>query len=79
MKQVGKIVIGLIVATLSPMIILGIIGFSYIWYGALVQGRSWDAGLHQFVAIVMALRPYFAYLTAIPLVLVAGIVLFRRM
>ena len=78
MKRIGTIIIGMIVATLSPFVVLSMAGLGYVMYVMVTQGIAWSEGLEQFVAVVLALQPYFAYMTSIPLVMVGVIMAVRR-
>ena len=78
MKRIGTVVLGLIVATLSPFVVLSMVGLGYVMYVMMMQGIAWSEGLEQFVAVVLALQPYFAYMTGIPLVMVGVIMAARR-
>lgn len=77
MKQIGTVVIGLIVATLSPFIVLSMIGLCYVMYLMVGHGLTLADSVAQFVSIIWALQPYFGYLTMIPLV-VAGVIMAAR-
>ena len=78
MKRIGTVVLGLIVATLSPFVVLSMVGLGYVMYVMVTQGIAWSEGLAQFVAVVLALQPYFAYMTGIPLMMVGVIMAIRR-
>ena len=78
MKQIGTVVIGLVLATLSPFIVLSMIGLCYVMYMMVGRGLTWADSVAQFVGMVWALQPYFGYLTMIPLVLVGVIMAARR-
>lgn len=78
MKRIGTLIIGLMMATLSPFVVLSMVGLGYVMYVMVTQGMTWSEGLQQFVAMVLALQPYFAYMTGIPLVLVGVIMAIRR-
>jgi hypothetical protein len=78
MKRIGTIIIGLILATLSPFVVLSMVGLGYVMYVMVTQGIVWSEGLEQFVTVVLALQPYFAYMTGIPLVMVGVIMAVRR-
>jgi hypothetical protein len=47
-------------------------------YVMVTQGIEWDESVQQFVALLFALQPYFAYMTGIPLVMVGVIMAARR-
>ncbi|MEY3990723.1 MAG: hypothetical protein RI985_1804 [Chloroflexota bacterium] len=78
MKRIGTVVLGLIMATLSPFVVLSMVGLGYIMYVMVAQGIVWSEGLEQFVTVVLALQPYFAYMTGIPLILMGVIMAARR-
>jgi hypothetical protein len=78
MKQIGTMVIGLVVATLSPFIVLSMIGLCYVMYLMVGHGLTWANSIAQFVGMVWALQPYFGYLTAIPLVFGVAMMAIRR-
>lgn len=78
MKRIGTIIIGLIMATLSPFVVLSMVGLGYVMYVMVTQGIEWDESVQQFVALLFALQPYFAYMTGIPLVMVGVIMAARR-
>lgn len=77
MKRIGTIMIGLIMATLSPFVVLSMVGLGYVMYVMVTQEIAWSEGLEQFVVVVLALQPYFAYMTGIPLILVGVIMAVR--
>lgn len=78
MKRIGTLIIGLMMATLSPFVVLSMVGLGYVMYVMVTQGMTWSEGLQQFVAMVLVLQPYFAYMTGIPLVMVGVIMAIRR-
>ena len=78
MKRIGTIMIGLIMATLSPFVVLSMGGLGYVMYVMVTQGIAWSEGLAQFVAVVLTLQPYFAYMTGIPLIAVGVIMSVSR-
>ena len=78
MKRIGTVVLGLIVATLSPFVVLSMVGLSYVMYLMVAQRVEWGVGVQQFVAVVLTLQPYFAYMTGIPLIAVGVIMSVRR-
>jgi hypothetical protein len=78
MKQIGTIVLGLVVATLSPFMVLSMIGLGYVMYLVVGHGLTWADSIAQFVGMVWALQPYFVYLTGVPLVMIAAVMAIRR-
>jgi hypothetical protein len=78
MNQIGTIVLGLVGATLSPFMVLSMIGLGYVMYLVVGHGLTWADSIAQFVGMVWALQPYFVYVTTIPLVLVGVIMAARR-
>jgi hypothetical protein len=54
------------------------VGLGYVMYVMVTQGIAWDESVQQFVALLFALQPYFAYMTGIPLVMVGVIMAARR-
>lgn len=78
MKQIRTVILGLVVATLSPFIVLSMIGLGYVMVLMVGHGLTWADGVAQFISMVWALQPYFVYLTGVPLVMIAAVMVIRR-
>lgn len=66
LKNLGKVFIGAFGLFLSPFIILAIIGVFYIGY-QMIGGSSFEVGYQLFIHAIIQLKPYFSYLTFIPM------------
>ena len=64
-----KVIMGLMIATISPFIILAVLGLFYVLF-SIVGGVSFIAAIENFTSFVFSFRPIFPYLTAIPVMIV---------
>lgn len=67
--KLGKILLSFILMSLSPFVILSIVGVMYVIF-QLFNGLALTASITSFKAILVGLVPYFPYLTTIPVVLI---------
>jgi hypothetical protein len=72
-----KGILGIILATISPFIVLTIIGTLYALLN-MFGGATFTAGVRSFINFIISLKPYLPYLTAIPVILVLLILFIKR-
>ena len=68
MKKLTKLQIALIpiLLMISPIVILAVIGIVYVGI-MMIIGNSLAAGYDAFINLINTLKPYFGYLTVIPM------------
>jgi len=71
-----KAILGIILATISPFFVLSIIGIFYTLFG-IIRGVTFTVGIQSFINLIFNLRPFFPYLTTIPVIMVL-IMLFMK-
>lgn len=67
--KLGKILLIFILMSLSPFVIVLIVGVMYVIV-QLINGLTLIASTNSFKLILVSLVPYFPYLTTIPVILV---------
>ena len=67
--KILKILLSLLIMTLSPFVIVLIGGFIYVIF-QLANGLALTASISSFKAILVGLAPYFLYLTTVPVILI---------
>ena len=67
--KLGKILLAFILMSLSPFVIMVIVGVMYVIV-QLFNGLALTASISSFKAILVGLVPYFPYLTTIPVILI---------
>lgn len=75
--KVGKILISFILMSLSPFVVIGIVGAMYVIV-QLINGLTLTASISSFKGILVGLVPYFSYLTAVPVILVLLTFTFKK-
>ena len=67
--KILKILLSLLIMTLSPFVLVLIGGFIYVIF-QLANGFALTASISSFKAILVGLTPYFPYLTTVPVILI---------
>lgn len=78
--MINKIIkgfLGIITLTISPFIMLAIVGILYVTF-QMIGGVSFTAGVESFVNFIYSLVPFFSYLTAIPVAIVLTILFIKN-
>lgn len=73
-SRILKILIGIFVLVISPLFIVVVIGALYIVFHT-ITGYSMIEGFYLYTNLIRSLVPYFSYLTTVPLVILALIML----
>jgi hypothetical protein len=66
--KLGKILLSLILMSLSPFVLIIIVGVMYVLV-KLINGLTLTASISSFKVILVSLVPYFPYLTTVPVIL----------
>ncbi len=72
-----KGILGIILATISPFIVLIVVGTLYALLN-MIGGTTFTVSVRSFANFIISLKPFLPYLTTIPVVLVLLIVVLKR-
>ena len=75
--KIVKILLSLLLMTLSPFVLVLIWGFIYVIF-QMVNGLALTSSISSFKAILLGLAPYFSYLTIIPVILILLIFILKK-
>lgn len=67
MSKKVRIIIGIILLLISPLLTVVIIGMMYIGVNIFI-GYSLNHGLHSYLNLIQSLIPYFPYITIFPII-----------
>ncbi|MDF2905414.1 MAG: hypothetical protein K0R34_735 [Herbinix sp.] len=76
-NKITKSILGIILLTISPFVLLTIVGFIYVLI-QLIGGVPFTDGVQSFINFIYSLVPFFKYLTVIPIILVIIMVLIKN-
>ena len=76
-SKILKGIFGLTVLTISPFLILAIVGVFYVAL-QMIGGASVAAGVLTFIDLIYSLMPYFSYLTTIPVIMIIAILIYKN-
>lgn len=76
-SKIFKVLSGALLLFLSPFPILAVFGAVYIVF-QMVNGMGFSEGFNSFMALLQSLRPYFPYLTTIPVVMILVSILLKN-
>lgn len=71
-----KGILGIILATISPFFVLAIFSIFYAVF-SIIGGATFTEAIQSFINLIFRLRPFFPYLTTIPVIMVL-IMLFMK-
>ena len=75
MKRISPLLVGVIMATLAPILVLSVLGLAYVGVVAISQDLAWSVALDQGQTALVAYQAYLSFLTIIPLALgIVGII-----
>ncbi len=72
-----KGILGVALLTISPFLMLAIVGVFYVAF-QMICGASYTASVQSFINFIYNLMPYFSYLTAIPVITVISILIYKN-
>lgn len=75
--KLGKLLLSFILMSLSPFVIIAIIGVIYVIF-QLINGLELTASISSSKAILLGLTPYFSYLTIIPAILILLAIILKK-
>ncbi len=75
--KLGKILLSFILMSLSPFVIIAILGVMYVIV-QLINGLTLTASISSFKDILIGLVSYFSYLTILPAILILLIFLLKK-
>jgi membrane protein implicated in regulation of membrane protease activity len=76
-SKIIKSILGILLLTISPFFILAIAAILYVLL-KMIGGASFLAGVQSFINFIYSLVPLFPYLTTIPIIAVAIILIFKK-
>lgn len=76
-SKIIKSILGILLLTISPFFILAIVAILYVLL-KMIGGASFLAGVQSFINFIYSLVPFFPYLTTIPIIAVATILIFKK-
>ncbi|PKM71857.1 MAG: hypothetical protein CVU91_11930 [Firmicutes bacterium HGW-Firmicutes-16] len=76
-SKILKGILGLALLTISPFFMLAIVCILYVAF-QMIGGASFTAGVQTFIDLIYSLLPYFSYLTAIPVIMVIAILIYKN-
>lgn len=77
LNKLVKVVGGAIGLFVSPFILLSLVGLIYILF-QMVGGLSFGQGFQLFIQVIERFKPFFPYLTFIPMLLIGIPFIFKK-